>query len=97
VESERLLLAHVEDVAGMVVKLLLASRLEFGIYNALCESVVVGDLKRTVEGLNSRISIRLGESYAAGNPRMLDCSRLQREFGFRTLPIFEQLRRAAER
>jgi hypothetical protein len=79
----------------MLVTVLSASHPAFGIYNALCESVAVADLKHAVEGLNSRISIRLGERYAAGNPRSLDSSRFAREFGFRTTSIFGQLRRAA--
>ena len=59
VESESLLLVHVDDVAAMLVALLQAPRPAFAAYNALCESVLVADLKRTVEGLNSRIKIRL--------------------------------------
>jgi UDP-glucose 4-epimerase len=96
VGSERLLLVHVDDVAQALVMLLRAPRLEHATYNAPCESVIVNDLKRCVEGLNSNIHVRVGEALAAGNPRLLDCSRFQKEFGFQTLTIFEQLRRAAE-
>jgi len=96
VGSERLLLVHVEDAARALATLLLAPRVEHAVYNAPCESVIASDLKRVVEGLNSNIHFRLGETLAAGNPRLLDCSRFQKEFGFQTLPIFEQLERAAE-
>jgi nucleoside-diphosphate-sugar epimerase len=91
VGSERLLLVHVDDVARALVMLLHSPRPEHGVYNAPCESVAVNDLKRFVEGLNSNIHISVGEALAAGNPRRLDCSRFQTEFGFATLPVFEQL------
>jgi nucleoside-diphosphate-sugar epimerase len=97
VGSERILLVHVDDVAKMLVGLLQAERPAHTVYNAGCESVVVADLKREVESLNSNIRVRLGEAYASGNPRLLDWSRFREEFGFQTLPIFEQLQRAAEK
>ena len=95
IESERLLLVHVEDVAKMLVSLLHAADPAHSIYNAACESVVVSDLKREVESLNSNLSVTLGKDYASGNPRLLDSSRLRQEFHFQTLAIFEQLRKAA--
>jgi UDP-glucose 4-epimerase len=96
VASERLLLVHVDDVAKALVMLLHAPRLEHAVYNAPCESVMVSDLKRAVEGLNSNLRISVGEGLAAGNPRLLDCSRFQEEFGFQTLPIFQQVHSAAK-
>ncbi len=95
VGSERILLVHVDDVARMLVKLLRAAKPVHSVYNAACESVVVADLKREVERLNPCVNVGLGESYASGNPRQLDWSRLREEFGFQVMPIFEQLRRAA--
>jgi UDP-glucose 4-epimerase len=92
---ERLLMVHVDDVARMLVALLQGTRPAHAVYNAPCESVVVADLKREVESLNSNISVKLGEGFAVGNPRLLDCSRFQREFGFVAIPIIEQLTRAA--
>ena len=94
-ESERILVVHVEDVAEMLVALLHISRPAHAIYNACCESVVVGELKRTVEELNSNVRVRLGGSEVVGNPRALDCSRLRDEFDFKTVPLLEQLRKAA--
>ena len=94
-ESERILAVHVDDVAGMLVKLIQAPQPWQSIYNACCESVVVGELKRTVEELNSNIQVRLGSTEVIGNPRALDCSRFRTEFGFETVPILEQLRAAA--
>lgn len=94
---ERILLVHVDDVAKMLVELLQAPEPAHSVYNAACESVVVADLKRWVESLNPHVNVKVGEAYAAGNPRRLDWSRLREEFGFRVLPIFEQLRRAAGR
>lgn len=96
VESERILLVHVEDVAKMLVALLQAASPAHSLYNAACESVIVADLKREVERLNPNISVKLGEAQALGNPRLLDSSRFGQEFGLPTLPIFEQLSRAAK-
>jgi nucleoside-diphosphate-sugar epimerase len=95
VGSERVLLVHVDDVARMLVELLRATKPVHSVYNAACESVVVADLKREVEKLNPCITVGLGEGYASGNARWVDWSRLQEEFGFQTLPIFERLRIAA--
>jgi UDP-glucose 4-epimerase len=95
IESERLLLVHVDDVAKMLVSLLQAANPAHSVYNAACESVVVSALKREVERLNSNLSVTLGKDYASGNPRLLDSSRLRQEFHFQTLAIFEQLRKAA--
>lgn len=92
---ERVLLVHLDDVARMLLRVLVAPRLKHAIYNAVCESVVVSDLKNVVEGLNSNLRIRLGEAAAAGNPRRLDSMRFQREFDFRAAPMVEKLRKAA--
>jgi UDP-glucuronate 4-epimerase len=97
VASERILLVHVEDVAKSLAALLNAPKMEHAIYNAPCESVVVGDLKRQIESLNPRITVVLGDGEAAGNPRRVDWSRLRNEFGFESMPIFDQLRLAAQR
>lgn len=95
--SERILLVHLDDVARMLVALLQAACPAHAIYNAACESVVVDDLKREVEGLNLKIQVKLGETQASGNPRQLDSSRFQQEFGVQTLSIFDQLKAGAER
>jgi UDP-glucose 4-epimerase len=97
VGSERILLVHVDDVAKMLVELVQAERPAHTVYNAACESVVVADLKREVERLNSNIRVELGKDRATGNPRLVDWSRFRQEFGFQTLAIFEQLRKAAEK
>ncbi len=94
-ESERILVVHVDDVAGMLVKLIQAAQPRQSIYNACCESVAVEELKRTIEKLNSNIQVRLGSAEVIGNPRALDCSRFRTEFCSETVPIFEQLRAAA--
>jgi len=95
VASERILLVHVQDVAKMLVRLLQAPELRHNIYNACCESVMVGDLKRHLEGLNPNLQVTLGEAAAVGNPRMIDCSRFSGEFDFKMASIFEQLQVAA--
>ena len=90
--SEKLLLVHVDDIARMLATLLQAPAPAHAVYNAPCEPVVVADLKREVENLNSRITVRVGREFASGNPRLLDTSRFQREFGFEAKPIFDQMR-----
>jgi nucleoside-diphosphate-sugar epimerase len=93
--SEKLLLVHVEDLAAMFLSLLRAPPTEHAVYNAPCNSIAVGDLKRVVEDLNSNITVGLGDGTPAGNPQDLDCSRFQSEFNFETVPIVDRLRRAA--
>ena len=94
-ESERILLVHVEDAAEMVLHLLRAQRPAHGVYNAACESVVVGELKRELERLNPALSVKLGGQAIARNPRQVDWSRLAREFEMRVVPMFQQLASAA--
>ena len=93
---ERILVVHVEDVAKMLLLLLQAAELKHSLYNACCESVIVGDLKRQVEGLNSNLRIKLGGAVVVGNPRLLDCSRFAGEFGFERRPIMEWLKGSLE-
>lgn len=95
VGTERILLVHVDDVARSLVKLVDAPQLSHTIYNAPCESVVVADLKQCVEALNPNISVVLGDGEAVGNPRRVDWSRFQNEFGVEIAPVFEQMERAA--
>ena len=90
--SERILVVHVDDVARMLALLVHAERPAHWIYNATCESVVVGDLKGEIERLNPRVRVRLGDAPSAGSPRRLDCSRFQQEFGFEAAPIFDRIR-----
>lgn len=94
-DSERILLVHVDDVAKMLLKLLQASQLEHFVYNAACESVMVGELKSEVERLNPRVRVRLRGEAVVGNPRRVEWARFAKEFGFHAVPIFEQLREAA--
>jgi nucleoside-diphosphate-sugar epimerase len=93
--SERILLVHVDDVATMLLELLRAERLEHAVYNAACESVMVGELKSALERLNPRLRVTLAGHEVVGNPRRVDWSRLAAEFGFKAVPIFEQLADAA--
>ncbi len=95
VGTERILLLHVEDVARMFLLLLRALQPSHIIYNAPCDSVTVSELKRQIELVNPKIRVKLGDLEAVGNPRRLDSSRFESEFGFHTTPIFEQLERAA--
>jgi nucleoside-diphosphate-sugar epimerase len=92
--SEKLLLVHVNDVSHMLLKLLKASNPPDSVYNAVCESVAVGELKNHLESLNPHLRIKLGSQDAAGNPRLLDSGRFRQGFNFQTVPIFEQLVRA---
>jgi UDP-glucose 4-epimerase len=95
VGPERVLLLHVEDAAGALITLLQAPRPVHRIYNAPCESWVVNDLKLQLESLNPNLQVTLGHAYATGNPRLLDFSRFQNEFGFTKVLLAERLRKAA--
>jgi nucleoside-diphosphate-sugar epimerase len=97
VGSERILLVHVNDVAKSLVSLVQASHPRQRVYNAPCESVIVEELKQRVENLNPNLTVELGDRHATGNPRLLDCTRFQNEFGLQTVPIFDQLKNAAEK
>ncbi|HXJ85566.1 MAG TPA: NAD(P)-dependent oxidoreductase [Candidatus Binatia bacterium] len=94
-ESERILLVHVDDVARMLFELLRAETLRGAVYNAACESVKVGEVKSTVQRLNPRLQVNLAEQEVAGNPRQVAWSRFAAEFGFKMVPIFEQLEKTA--
>ena len=95
--SERILVVYVEDVARMLCALLSATQPAHGLYNAVCESVVVEELKLQVERFNPRLTVKLGGQAVEGNPRRVDCSRFAGEFDFKTLPIFEQMAAEAGR
>ena len=95
--SETILIVHVDDLAEMFLALLSASRTEHAIYNAPCEAILVGDLKRFVESLNPKLTVRLGDGRPVGNPQMLDFSRFDREFAVQTIAIFDRLKQAAGR
>jgi nucleoside-diphosphate-sugar epimerase len=94
-DSERILLVHVEDLAKMFLHLLQAPQPSHSVYNAGCESVIVGKLKSEIERLNSRLGVKLGGHAVVGNPGRVDWSRFAGEFGFRSVPIFERLASAA--
>lgn len=95
VDCERLLLVHVDDVAEALVALLRMGHVSHAVYNAPCESVVVGDLKREIERLNRNIRVNVGDVAAKCNPRLVDWSRFRGEFGIETESIFERLSRGA--
>ena len=91
-DSERILLVHVQDVAKMLLALLEAPRLGHVVYNAACESVTVSELRSEIERLNPRVHVRSKGLAVEGNPRRVDWSRFENDFGFRMAPIFERLR-----
>ena len=89
--SERILVVHVDDVARMLVTLLTAEKPAHRIYNAPCESMTAGDLKRSIEAMNANVRIALGGEDVVGNPRRLDCSRFSSEFNWETVPVLDRL------
>jgi nucleoside-diphosphate-sugar epimerase len=92
--SERVLLAHVEDVARMIAALLRPKQFEHFVYNSPCESLPVDELKREIERLNPNVRVRSGDSLVTGNPFRLDTARFESEFGFQQKSIFEHFRNA---
>lgn len=95
--AERLLLAHVDDVAQMIVALVHAERLEHGVYNTPCESILVEELKNEIERLNANVHVKPGTASVKGNPYHLDAQRFEQEFGFKRNPIFDRLRQHASK
>jgi nucleoside-diphosphate-sugar epimerase len=95
--EERVLLAHIEDVAKMLFLLLEAPATRHAIYNAPSESFLVADLKHSVEGWNPNIHIKTNDAWAAGNPRRLDSGRFRSEFSWQNPSIRERLQDAARR
>jgi nucleoside-diphosphate-sugar epimerase len=93
--QERLLLVCVDDIAKMLVALLEAPQLAHSIYNAVCESMLVSELKQAVESLNPNVRVRLGQEHVAGNPQRLDSGRFAREFDFQADRIAHLLKRVA--
>jgi nucleoside-diphosphate-sugar epimerase len=93
-DAETILLVHVKDVGRMLSELVRASQLRHTVYNAACESVVVGELKSEIERLNPQVRVRLEGQSIARNPRRVDWSRFEEEFGFELVPLFERLAKA---
>jgi len=93
--AERILVLHVDDVAAMLMAVIGAPQMAHSVYNAPCSAIVVGELKRLLEHLNRKISVRLADAVPAGNPQMLDFRRFQNEFRLETVAIFDRLRTAA--
>lgn len=94
VGSERVLLIHVDDVARALLALVNAPSTRYAIYNAPCECWILNELKEKLESLNPNICVALGNTYAKGNPRLLDCSRFKNEFAFSAPPIADRLQAA---
>ena len=94
VGSERVLLIHVDDVARALLALVNAPSTRYAIYNAPCECWILNELKEKLESLNPNIRVALGNTYAKGNPRLLDCSRFKNEFAFSAPPIADRLQAA---
>jgi UDP-glucose 4-epimerase len=95
VDSERLLLVHIDEVAKALVTLLRVDHVSHTVYNAPCESVVVGDLKQEVERLNRNVRVSVGSVAARCNPRLVDWSRFRNEFEVSVEPIFVKLAKGA--
>ena len=91
-QTERILVVHVEDVARMLLELVRADEIRHTVYNAACESVIVGDLKSELERRNPQVHLSLGGEAVRGNPRRVDWSRFAEEFGFKIVPILDGLR-----
>jgi nucleoside-diphosphate-sugar epimerase len=95
--AERVLLAHVDDVAQMIVALVRTERMGHGVYNTPCELVLVEELKNEIERMNSNIFVKIGTAAVKGNPYHLDSQRFEQEFEFKVSPIFDHLRQHASK
>jgi UDP-glucose 4-epimerase len=95
-DTERLPLVHVDEVAGMVRRLVEAERVSACVYNTPAESWVLADLARLVESLDGDVRIRFGEAEVRGIPRAVDGHRFEVEFGYTPLSLRERFQRAAD-
>lgn len=94
--EETLPLVHVDEVAGMIGRLVEAERVAFPVYNTPAESWRVIDLARLVGSLDGTLRIRFGEAEVRGIPRAIDGQRLVTEFEYIPLSLEERFRRAAD-
>jgi nucleoside-diphosphate-sugar epimerase len=89
--SEIVPLVHVEDVAGVIGRLVEADKVDHSIYNTPSESWRIGELAEYVGRLNEHIRFTFGESLVHDIPQVIDDRRFTGEFGYKAVPIKQRL------
>ena len=91
-EDAVLSLVHVEDVAQMLVSLVLRENAPWPIYNTPAESCRALDLKRMVEGLNGSLRVELDSAIQRQTPPVADGRRFVTDFRYQAPSLAERLR-----
>lgn len=89
--DESLPLVYVEDVADMFERIINTEQASFTVYNAPSESWILGELARYIESLDKSIQITFGQLSLSGIPRVINGQRFVNEFGYKPIPLKEQL------
>jgi len=90
--TERVPLAHVEDVAAALCCAATAPDVPHTLYNSPAETWTCGDLADYVASLDTQVVVVCGDSKVEGIPQAVDCGRFVRTFGCRPTPIRDRLR-----
>jgi hypothetical protein len=90
-------IAHVEDVADMLVTLARAGQLSATLYNSPAENWPIQDLKDKLRATDPRVVVELGSTNAKPAPPLSDGSLFCRDFDYSLPSLENRLRRAAQR
>jgi nucleoside-diphosphate-sugar epimerase len=88
--AEALPLAHVDDVAAMLLTLAEARQLSHTVYNCPAESWTMSALSRELQRLHSHVRVELCSSERT-IPGFVDSSRFASEFGCSSVPLTRRL------
>jgi UDP-glucose 4-epimerase len=89
-------LVHVEDVAGMLVKLVTADRILSPVYNTPAENWPVEKLIERLQSLAANLSVNTPPAGGKPAPPLSDGSRFSRDFEYRLPSLDNRFRVAAE-
>lgn len=88
-------LAHVEDVADMLVLLAQAEVLPSHIYNTPAEDWPIEQMKARLETLDQNVTVEISSKGGMPAPPLSDGARFCHDFGYHLPPLDVRLRRAA--
>jgi nucleoside-diphosphate-sugar epimerase len=90
--TERVPLAHVEDVAAALCHVATAQSAPDTLYNSPAETWTCGDLADYVASLDAQVMVVCGDSRVEGIPQAIDSGRFIRTFRCPPTPIQDRLR-----
>lgn len=89
--TERLPLMHVEDVAEMIHRVVLAEGATHSIYNSPAEKWRAGELGEYIQFLNRNIGVVYQPAQRRGDPEAINGQRFEDEFHYRMIPLRQRL------